>query len=91
LLNIGREFGIVTVAAVQDIAHLIELYGENLSRILVARFRIKLVHQIDPGDTADRVTGWLGERTIEFDGPERYDPAAKRTIRDTVRETAPVL
>ncbi|SIQ83539.1 type IV secretion system DNA-binding domain-containing protein [Bosea sp. TND4EK4] len=91
LLNIGREFGVVTVAAVQDIAHLIELYGESLSRILLARFRIKLVHQLDPGDTAERVAGWLKQRTIEYDGPERYDPAAKRNIRDTVRETAPVL
>ncbi|MET3889336.1 putative small integral membrane protein [Bosea sp. OAE506] len=82
LLNVGREFGVVTIAAVQDIAHLIELYGENLSQVLLARFRIKLVHQLDSGDTADRVTGWLKERTIEFDGPER---------RDKVRETAPVL
>lgn len=91
LLNVGREFGIVTVAAVQDIAHLIELYGENMSRILLARFRIKLVHQLDPGDTAERVAGWLKQRTIEHDGPERYDPVAKRNVRDTVRETAPVL
>ncbi|CAH1649501.1 TrwB_AAD_bind domain-containing protein [Hyphomicrobiales bacterium] len=91
LLNIGREFGVVTVAAVQDIAHLIELYGENLTRILLARFRIKLVHQLDAGDTAERVAGWLKQRTIEFDGPERYDPVAKRNVRDTVRETSPVL
>lgn len=91
LLNVGREFGIVTVAAVQDIAHLIELYGENMSRILLARFRIKLVHQLDPGDTAERVAGWLRQRTIEYDGPERYDPVAKRNVRDTVREAAPVL
>jgi len=91
LLNVGREFGVVTVAAVQDIAHLIEIYGENLSRVLLARFRIKLVHQLDPGDTADRVAGWLGARTIEFDGPERYDPVAKRNIRDTVREIVPVF
>ncbi|HEV7323503.1 MAG TPA: type IV secretion system DNA-binding domain-containing protein [Bosea sp. (in: a-proteobacteria)] len=91
LLNVGREFGVVTVAAVQDIAHLIEIYGENVSRVLLARFRIKIVHQLDPGDSAERAAAWLGERTIEFDGPERYDPAAKRNIRDTVRETAPVL
>ena len=91
LLNVGREFGVVTVAAVQDIAHLIELYGENLSRILLARFRIKLVHQLDAGDTAEHVAGWLKQRTIEFDGPERYDPVAKRNVRDRVRETGPVL
>lgn len=91
LLNVGREFGVVTVAAVQDIAHLIELYGEYLSRILCARFRIKLVHQLDAGDTAEHVAGWLKQRTIEFDGPERYDPVAKRNVCDRVRETGPVL
>lgn len=91
LLNVGREFGVVTIAAVQDIAHLFEIYGENISRVLLARFRIRIVHQIDPGDTAERVSGWLKTRSIEFDGPERYDPAAKRTVRDKVREIVPVL
>ncbi len=91
LLNVGREFGVVTVAAVQDIAHLIELYGENVSRVLLARFRIKLVHQLDPGDTAEQVGRWLKERTIEYFGPEKYDPAIKRNIRETVREIVPVL
>ncbi|PZR87926.1 MAG: hypothetical protein DI537_24845 [Stutzerimonas stutzeri] len=91
LLNVGREFGVVTIAAVQDIAHLVELYGENLSRVLLARFRIKLVHQLDPGDTAEHVGRWLKERTIEYPGPEKYDPVAKRNIRETVRETASVL
>lgn len=91
LLNVGREFGIVTVAAVQDIAHLIELYGENMSRILLARFRIKIVHQLDPGDSSERVAAWLKLRTIEFSGPERYDTTAKRNVRDKVREIVPVL
>ena len=91
LLNVGREFGIVTIAAIQDIAHLIEIYGENISRVLLARFRIRLVHQLDAGDTAEHVTSWLKQRTIEYDGPNRYDAVAKRNVRDRVCEIAPVL
>src|SRR6185312_12728924 len=47
LLNTGREFGIVTLAGIQEIAHLVEIYGENLANVLLGRFRIKLIHQLN--------------------------------------------
>lgn len=91
LLNVGREFGVVTVAAVQDIASLIDLYGENTTRTLLARFRIKLVHQLDAGDTAERVVKLLGERMVEYPGPKEHDPQTGRVFRKPVREIVPVF
>ena len=91
LLNVGREVGVVTIAAVQDIASLVELYGENLTQVLLARFRIKVIHQLDPGDTADRVHRWLGKRNVEFLGPQRFDASSRRMVRDVVREEAEVF
>jgi hypothetical protein len=89
LLNVGREFGVVTLAAVQDFVQLTELYGENLSRVILARFRIKLVHQLDTGDTAERISKLLGERRVEFLGPPRRDPRSGRLMRELVREVIP--
>ncbi len=90
LLNTGREFGIVILAGVQEIAHLVEIYGENLANVLLGRFRIKLIHQLNAGDSAERVSALLGERRIEYPGPPVRDQASDRWVRETVRETVPV-
>ncbi|KAB0678442.1 type IV secretion system DNA-binding domain-containing protein [Aureimonas leprariae] len=91
LLNVGRELGVVTIAAVQDIASLIELYGENTTGTLLARFRIKLVHQLNAGNTAERVVKLLGERTVEYPGSKEHDARTGRMIRKPVREMVPVF
>lgn len=90
LLNTGREFGIVTLAGIQEIAHLVEIYGENLANVLLGRFRIKLIHQLNAGDSAERISALLGERRIEYLGPPVRDQVTSRWLRETVRETAPV-
>lgn len=90
LLNTGREFGIVTLAGIQEIAHLVEIYGENLANVLLGRFRIKLIHQLNAGDSAERISALLGERRIEYPGPPVRDQVTGRWVRETVREMAPV-
>lgn len=91
LLNIGREYGVVTIAALQDFAQLDEVYGENLSKIMLNRFRIKLIHQLDAGDTADRVGNMLKSRRVEFFGPAKRDPASGRMIQELERDIVPVF
>lgn len=91
LLNVGREYRVVTIAAVQDFAQVDELYGENLSKIMLTRFRIKLIHQLDAGDTTDRVGKLLGMRRAEFLGPRRRDPSSGRLLRDLERDLIPVF
>jgi len=91
LLNTGREFGIMTLVGIQDISHLVEIWGENLANVLLARFRIKLIHQLSAGDSAERISTLLGERRIEYLGPPVRDQVTRRWVRETVRETAPVL
>jgi hypothetical protein len=90
LLNLGREYGIVTLAGLQDISHLVEIYGEQLSNVLLARFRIKLVHQLDAGDTAERISNLLGERRIEYLGTPVRNTVSGRLVRETVRELVQV-
>jgi hypothetical protein len=91
LLNVGREFRVVTIAAVQDLAQLTEIYGENLSEVILARFRIKLIHQLDAGNTADRISKLLGTRRVEFLGPARRDPASGRLVQNLDRDIIAVF
>ena len=91
LLNVGREYGAVTIAAVQDFAQLDEVYGENLSKIMLNRFRIKLIHQLDAGDTADRVGKLLGSRRVEFFGPAKRDSSSGRILQELERDIVPVF
>jgi hypothetical protein len=91
LLNVGREFGVVTLGAVQDPEQLIELFGENMSEVVLNRFRIKLVHQLDAGTAAERFSKLLGERRVEFFGPRHRDPVTGRWVQDLQRDVIPVV
>lgn len=91
LLSVGREAGVMTVAAVQDLGQLVEAYGETTARVLEARFGIKVIGRLSAGDTAERVSKVLiGERVVEFfernpAGADRSQASLKR------RETHPVF
>ena len=91
LLAVGREVGVLTVAAVQDLGQLVETYGETAARTLEARFGIKVIGRLTAGDTAERISKVLiGERMVEFfdrnlGGSEKPHPAQRR------RETHPVF
>lgn len=88
-LNVGRELGLVTIAGVQDIAHLVKVYGSELAEVLLARFRIKLVHQLDAGDTADRISALIGDRTVLRPSPSEFNAKTGKPL--LMRETERVL
>jgi hypothetical protein len=91
LLNIGREFRVTTLASVQEPEQLAEIYGENLSEVILNRFRIKMIHQLDAGSTAERFSKLLGNRRVEFAGPRRRDPTTGRWFQDPERDVIPVF
>lgn len=67
LLAVGRDVGVTTIAAVQDLGQLVDAYGETTARALEARFGIKFIGRLTAGDTAERVSKLLvGERFVEF-------------------------
>lgn len=91
LLSVGREVGVVTIAAVQDLGQLTETYGETVARTLEARFGIKVIGRLTAGDTAERISKVLiGDRLVEFfeprsGGMNKGEPPQKR------RESHPVF
>lgn len=91
LLSVGREVGVVTIAAVQDLGQLTAIYGETVARSLEARFGIKIVGRLTAGDTAERISKVLvGDRLIEFFDP-RPGGANGTDIPQRRRETHPVF
>jgi hypothetical protein len=88
-LNIGRELGLITIGGVQDIAHLVKIYGNELAQVLLARFRIKVIHQLDAGDTADRISALIGDRTVLRPSPSEFNAKTGKPV--LVREKERVL
>jgi hypothetical protein len=91
LLSVGREVGVVTIAAVQDLGQLVEIYGETVARTLEARFGIKAIGRLTAGDTAERISKTLiGDRLVEFfESLPSAAPAGTQPQRR--RETHPVF
>ncbi len=85
LLNTGRELGLVTLAGLQDIPHLIDIYGEQQAHVLLARFGIKAIHQVDAGDTANRVEAMLGEREVFLPHPSEINPKTGKPLLERQR------
>lgn len=91
LLSVGREFGVIAIAAVQDLGQLVATYGETTARALEARFGIKIVLKLTAGDTAERVSKVLiGDRLVEY-AEERPAGAPPGWAQQIKRETHPVV
>jgi hypothetical protein len=90
LLNTGREFGLVTLAGLQDFPHLAEIYGEHLADVILARFGIKVVHQLTAGATASKIEALIGTRTVVDKRPARRT-ATSTSVEDSVTASAPVF
>ena len=91
LLSVGREVGVMTIAAIQDLGQLVETYGETTARTLEARFGIKMIGRLTAGDTAERISKVLiGDRLIQF--VEVSQTAVKDNLaREPRREAHPVF
>jgi hypothetical protein len=91
LLAVGRELGVVTIAAIQDLGQLVETYGETTARTLEARFGIKVVGRLTAGDTAKRIADDLiGDRKISYT-EMRAVPGSAERMPETIRERHPVF
>lgn len=91
LLSVGREVGVMTIAAIQDLGQLVETYGETTARTLEARCGIKVIGRLTAGDTAERISKVLiGDRLIQF--VEAAQAGANNNAPpETRRETHPVF
>jgi hypothetical protein len=91
LLSVGREVGVITIAAVQDLGQLTALYGETVAHTLEARFGIKVIGRLTAGDTAERISKiFIGDRLVEFFDP-RPGGANGTGAPQRRRETHPVF
>lgn len=91
LLAVGRELGIVTIAAIQDLGQLVETYGETTARTLEARFGIKVAGRLTAGDTAKRIAdNLIGDRKVSYTEMRRVPGSAER-MPETIRERHPVF
>jgi hypothetical protein len=91
LLSVGREVGVMTIAAIQDLGQLVETYGETTARTLEARFGIKVIGRLSAGDTAERISKILiGDRVVEWD-ESKPSGAKGEKLQDKRRETHPVF
>lgn len=91
LLSVGREVGVMTIAAIQDLGQLVETYGETTARTLEARFGIKVIGRLTAGDTAERISKILiGDRLVEWHD-SRPSGANGEKSSEKCRETHPVF
>lgn len=65
LFAMGRSRDLRCVIAAQDVAQVDEVHGPHFARALGSMCGTLVVAQTLPGETADRVAGWLGERRME--------------------------
>lgn len=65
LLALGREAGVTTIATLQDLGQLEEIYGETQALLIEARLGIRCVLALEDGETTHRVCEtWIGEREV---------------------------
>lgn len=91
LLSVGREVGVMVIAAIQDLGQVVETYGETTARTLESRFGIKVIGRLTAGDTAERISKVLiGERLVQW-VEAAQTIANNNTAPETRRETHPVF
>lgn len=88
LLSVGREKGVRCIIATQDWEQIEKIYGPEDSKILDARFRIKIVCQLGICETRNRVVkDFGGQRTIvEWDYAGENKPKIRRESQVPVIE-----
>lgn len=65
LLEIGRSKGIRVVIGLQDINQIRDLYGKEQAESWMSMIGTHIYARISPGDTADFVSGLVGDREVE--------------------------
>lgn len=65
LLEIGRSKGIRVVIGLQDINQIRDLYGKEQAESWMSMIGTQIYARISPGETADFVSGLVGDREVE--------------------------
>lgn len=88
-LALGREKGLVVVAALQSLAQLPEVYGSNVGQIVQDLFGIRIFSALSAGESADKASALVGRRTLVW--RERNDDPNKKGRYRSERGERPLL
>lgn len=88
-LALGREKGLVVVAALQSIAQLPAVYGAEQGQVVHDLFRLRIFSALATGASAERAEALIGRRTLVWH--ERNDDADRKAPYRTVRGERPLL
>lgn len=64
-LTFGRKYGLFTVVGIQNAAQVDEIYGEDVSKVLIANLQTKLVLRTEEETSARRLADILGKEDVE--------------------------
>ena len=88
-LAVGREKGLVAIAALQSLTQLREVYGPDRGQIIQDLFRMRIFSRLSAGASADLASTLIGERTVVWCEANK-DPDKKGLYRFE-RATRPVI
>jgi len=92
LLALGREMNVTTIATVQDLGQISLLLGRENASIVEARFGIRIVLKLEPGDAVERICSvWAGTRRIRRRRDATADELAKGITKPTETVVEPVI
>lgn len=64
-LTEGRKYGIVSVCGIQNLSHMDEIYGENMTKVFVANMQNKIVLRTEEESSARRMADTLCKEEVE--------------------------
>lgn len=64
-LTQARKFGICTVIGFQNMAQVEDVYGSEMSRVLIANAQTKVIYRTDEVDSAKSLSDGLGKKEID--------------------------
>ena len=65
LLALGRELHVNVIATAQDLGQITAMFGQEQGSVVEARFGIRVVLRLEPGETAQRICEvWIGRRQV---------------------------
>jgi hypothetical protein len=89
LLALGREARVTTVATLQDLGQLTDTYGETRAKLIMARFGIRCVLNLEDGDTTQEVCEkWIKHRELRRERDRTIEElkAGLKKAFETVKE-----
>jgi type IV conjugative transfer system coupling protein TraD len=64
-LTEARQFGIVSILGLQNLAQMDHVYGPDMTKVLVGNCQTKLILRVEDAETSRRYSQLLGEKDVE--------------------------